>query len=353
MEKIITIVKLNNEITDFIKMPDGIKKNIQYHRKFIGVGYSSANLLIREDGTVHYSHTTYKVGRGIKYFLKKSSQQGFTVDPKGKISVWFGGKLLSIPCLSEVLKALDKEWVIDSYLPFITNSLMGKIIAGKITNPHDLFIAILKMYRVKNASAQNLRKAVEWRYIDKHKLLDGIAVAKNFDHYVEWSIDVKGLITNTYTDLIQQARMLDRKIDFKWSTTRVNEEHKKWTKEIMDYESDSMSKEPLEWLNKFEHLNDDSYTLLTTEQDVFKEGKTMVHCVYTNYWHSVSRGNYVIFHIKDDLELSEGLTLGLNYDNKDGFSLNQVYGKYNSSPSQEKVNSVKDWIRQANTLLIN
>ena len=349
MEKTIAIVELNNEVKDFMSMPDGIKKNLKYQRQFQGCSYSSGNVLIREDGTIHYSYSVYKVKRAKKFFLKKDSQYGFTVDPKGKMKVWFGGKLLTIPHLYNVLERLGKEWVKSEYLPFITPSIMGKIIAGKITNPHDLFMSILKMYRIKNASSSRLRQAVESNVISKFSLLQGIAVAKNLDHYLDFLINNKATLHNTlHSDLMQQALVLERKIDFNWSINRIAEEHKKWTAEIMDLETDSMDKEPLEWLNQFKRLSTGSYTLLDNEHAVYKEGKLMQHCVYTNYWRNVVDKQYVVFHVNNGSEY--GLTLGLTYDKKNGLQFNQLHGRFNNAPSHEEMTYVKRWLEHINPL---
>jgi hypothetical protein len=349
MEKTISIVDMQQEVKDFLQMEPSIKKNLLYQRRFQGNGCVTANVLIREDGTVHYSYTVYRIKRGKAFFLKKDQHHGFTVDPKGKMKVWFGGKLHSIPCLNEVLLKLNKEWVKNEYLQFMTPSVMGKVIAGKITNPHDLFTAILKLYRVKNASASKLRTAVEKNILNKTNLLQGIAIAKNLDHYVDFLSNNNGLVHGTVPDMIQQALVLERKIDFNWSMKRMDEEHKKWTDDLMDLESDSMSKEPLEWLKPFRQFSTGSYKLLDTEFDVFAEGKRMKHCVFTNYWTSIQHKSYVVFHVDDGSEY--GYTLGLHYSKHDGLTYSQMTTRFNAMPSEYYVRSVNLWIHSINNKL--
>jgi len=348
MEKTIAIQEINKEVKDFLAMPQSIAKNILYHRQFQGNHFPCGNILIREDGTVHYSYTVYKISRGKEYFMKKNSHYGFTVDPKGKMNVWFGGKLHTIPYLHNVLSKLDKEWVKEQYLQFITNSVMGKIIAGKITNPHDLFTTILKLYRVKNASANYLKHAVEKNNLTKSQLLQGITVAKNLDHYLDFVQSTAGSFSQhgSINDLMQQALILDRKIDFNWSVRRMEEEHKKWTEELMELESDSMSREPLNWLKKFQKYNDNKYRLLDNQYDVFKEGKVMKHCVYTNYWNAIKYENFVVFHVNDGS--TYGLTLGLTYDKTTGLHFNQLMGKFNQHPDSGILHEVKQWLNDIN-----
>jgi len=349
MEKTIAVKEINQEVKDFLAMTQSIAKNILYHRQFQGNPYACANILIRENGTVHYSYAEYKIRRGKVYFMKKNNHYGFTVDLKGKMNVWFGGKLTSVPYLHDVLCKLGKEWVNEKYLPFITNSVMGKIIAGKITNPHDLFTTILKLYRVKNASANLLKHAVE-NNVNKTQFLQAISVAKNLDHYLEFIQSTAGHYlendASTIHDLVQQAIILDRKIDFNWSLKRMGEEHKKWTEELMELESDSMSKEPLDWLEKFKKYNDNTYKLLDNQYDVFREGKVMKHCVYTNYWNAIKYNNFVVFHVNDGSMY--GLTLGLSYDRSTGLQFNQLMGKYNQQPESYTKQEVQKWLNDVN-----
>jgi|GEM_PF-6899890 len=355
MEKNVSIVEMEQEVKDFLQMEPSIKKNLLYQRRFQNNGCVTANVLIREDGTVHYSYTVYRIKRGKAFFLKKDQHHGFTVDPKGKMKVWFGRKLHGVPCLNVVLLKLHKGWVKDEYLPFITPSIMGKVIAGKITNPHALFTAVLKPYRVKNASAFKLRTAVEKNVINKTYLLQGIASAKDLNHYFDFLINNEGLpttgwqfnnLTATVHDMIQQALILERKINFNWSMKRIEKEHKNWTQDLMDLESDSMSRKPLDWLEPFRKLSTESYKLLETEFDVFTEGKHMKHCVFTNYWGSILHKNYVVFHVNDGSY--DGYTLGLSYDENKGFTYSQMTGKCNDLPPEELLYSTKEWVNSIN-----
>ena len=349
MQRNIPIVSLHHAVQDFLSMPDGVKKNLAYSKNFNGNAYPTGNILIKEDGTVHFSYTTYKVSKGVKYFLKKNSQYGFTVDPKGRMKVWFGGKLHTIPYLYEVIKHLKQEWLEHSYLQFMTNSLMGKVIIGKITNPHDLCKAILKLYRIEG-SPSILRRAIEGTFLNKTNLLEGIKVAKNLDHYLEFMMSRFGH-ENHHQDLIKQAVILERKIDFNWSDKRMSEEHKMWTRELMDLESDSMSKEPLDWLNIYRYFNSDKMRLLESEYDVYCEGKMMSHCVYTNYWSNIKNQAYVVFHVNDGSEY--GATLGLNVGIDYKLSFNQLYSHHNMQVSPELRNDIKQWLDETNYILYN
>lgn len=346
MDKMIPVITLTESVREFLAMPDGIKKNLVYNKKHRGHVTVQANLMVKSDGTVHYSETSYTISKGVRYFLKKKTKIGFTVDPKGKASLWFGTKFHSIANLVEILGLLGKEWVKPVYMQYITSSVFGKIVAGKITNPHDLFKAILKLYRVKGSPSLMI-KAVEntepirSMNMTKGLFLQGAKTAKHFDHFLEYMMK-KDNNFDHLTDLMEQAVTLERKIDFTWSARRMAEEHKLWTKDLMAYESDSLSKEPLAWLQPWKRFETAGIKLLDNEYDVFAEGKMMSHCVYTNYWSSVRNGGYLVFHVEDGTEY--GATLGLSvYIGNESIHFSQLYGRFNANVTQEIRERVMDW----------
>jgi hypothetical protein len=342
----IQLADVRQEVKDFLAMPDGIKKNIVYNRSFSGNHASKANILIKDDGTIHYSHNTYKLSKGVKYFLKPNSKSGFTVEPNGRMRLWFNAKLQTIPFIDEVLKHLKREWVQSCYLQYITPSLLGKIIVGKITNPHDLCKAILKMYRVQGSPALLSKCITANTFFNKSTLLLGIKTAKNLDHFFEYLQD--NSLDHTYSDLCQQAIILERKVDFKWSQKRMTEEHKMWTREIMDIEADSLSTDKLQWLDKLRTHTPEGFTLIDSEREMYAEGKTMSHCVFTNYWSSVRHEMYVVYNIT----YSGGTyTLGLNYDQKE-LKFNQLYGPHNTQAPAELHEYVKRWLYNTNKQLL-
>ncbi len=49
MEKTIAIQEINQEVKDFLAMPQSVAKNILYHRQFQGNHFPCGNILIREN----------------------------------------------------------------------------------------------------------------------------------------------------------------------------------------------------------------------------------------------------------------------------------------------------------------
>ena len=330
MEKRIVLENLNEEAINFVKEPDSIKKNIIYNDRFKHRRYSEASILIKEDNPIYYASSTYKLSKGKKFYLKKEAKEGFTVEPKGKMKIWFGRNINTLNNMNQILIALNKEWVKPIYLQYITPSIMGKIIVNKITNPHDLFKSIIKMYRTE-CSISKLIDIVEKGkvFISKNLLLKGIYTAKNLDHYLDYLSSNPQNMSNIF-DMMDQASILERKINFRWSKKRMALEHKKWTEEIMSFTSENLSKDKLEWLEQLSLPTGKKIKLIDNESDCYMEGKMMHHCVYTSYWNTVKNKKYIIYHINDDT--SYGATLGLAISGSK-IRIHQLTGSYNNTPS--------------------
>lgn len=306
------------------------------------------------DNKIHYSLTESRISKGTNYFLKKRTVNGFTVHPSGKMDIWFNQSIGHVMTyVKEIFKALNIDWYKEEFSAFITKSIFGKIVVGKITNPEQLTIAIMKSARIKG-SHKKLRQAIESGIFSKYEMLNGVKVAKNFDHYVERIISMKapsfeftGFSVSEMVDLINQAIMLEEKIDFNWSDKRMIQVHSEFTKIIMDYESDDLSEEPIEILEQYRDLIPiEGFELIDNQKELYKEGRMMNHCVYTNYYNQVLYNNYLVYKVTID---KSRYTLGVRivkdqFDNKIYFQMDQLKGKRNESPDSKHYDYVKNII---------
>ena len=325
------IVDVPYDIKEFFAMEDGPVKNIMYYNKIIGRDYPVSDILKKEDGTMHHAHCVYTVKKGKKYYPKLKTKKGFTLDSKGKLKIWFGSNMQNSQHLYDVLVALKHDWFVnDSFLwGFMTKTLYEKILTGKITNPIDFLSGYLKLSRIK-ASPKLLYDVCKRRGFSKAALLKNAAVAKDFNHFLEWEMGREmSLSGDTPGDMIRQALILDKKIDFKWSPRRLEEEHRNWTREIMKIEADSIPDCKVNHYDMIRHLLPPYFEPLETQKRVFEEGSTMQHCVYTNYWKNIAEGTYMAFHVELN---GEKATYGMiiSYD---GLRSNQLYGFRNSPVS--------------------
>lgn len=346
MEKII-INKRPIYIDNFLAMEDGVYKNIIYNREITNREFVESDLMKTDDGKIYYAHKVYKVKKGKKYYVKLKSKKGFTVDEKGKLKVWFGSDVASNPHFYTALKALNIDWFTNEenrLWPFMTKTLFEKVITGKITNPIDYLSGYLKLSRI-NASPKLLYSVCKKLNLSKITFLRGAYTAKDVNHYLEFLLDENRLNSNL-EDLVTQSKILEKKIDFKWSTKRMDEEHTLWTKEIMAAEVTSIPDREVK-VNNYKRISEfvpEFFEALDTQKKVFVEGSTMKHCVYTNYWPSINDGTFLAYHIKWK---NQEATLGLScYDTK-VIRISQIYGVRNSAVSSElrdEVRKIVDWI---------
>ena len=352
MEKII-INKRPDAIDDFLAMEDGVYKNIIYNREITNREFVESDLMKTDDGKIYYAHKVYKIKKGKKYYLKLKSKKGFTVDEKGKLKIWFGSDVASNPHFYTALKALNIDWFTneeDRLWPFMTKTLFEKVITGKITNPIDYLSGYLKLSRI-NASPKLLYSVCRKQRISKILFLRGAYAAKDVNHYLEFQLEGCSSFSHL-DDLINQSKILEKKIDFKWSPKRMDEEHTLWTKEIMAAEVTSIPDKEVR-VNHYIKLSGyvpDFFDALDTQKKVFVEGSTMKHCVYTNYWSTINSGDYLAYHIKwKEQEATLGLYITGN--KKDQIKFSQFFGIRNSPVSNELLDEVKMVLKTINDIL--
>lgn len=347
MEKIV-IIPRDSRLVDFFAMEDGIYKNILFNREIANNHFAESDLVKMDDGKIHFAHTTYTVKKGKKYYIKNKSKKGFTVDEKGKLKIWYGSDIAGNQMFSNALKALNIDWFMNEETilwPFMTKTLFQKVITGKITNPIDFLSGYLKLSRI-NASPKLMYAACKCGTLSKVTFLIGAYAAKDVNHYLEYFMDGSVKKTHHLDDFIKQSKILERKIDFKWSAKRMDEEHSNWTKEIMAAEIHSIPDREVK-VNNYKRIAEfvpEFFEALDTQKKVFTEGSTMKHCLYTNYWTNINSGAFLAYHIKWK---GQEATLGLHsYENK-VIRISQIYGVRNSSVSSElrdEVRKIVDWI---------
>jgi hypothetical protein len=347
MDKIIIIEDVESSLPDFLAMEAGPYKNFRYQNEMMGKQFRRVNLSYKGD-TIYYSYTQYVVKRnGSAYYLKQGNKAGFTFENR-KLKIWWGKNVQELPFLMPLFKELKLDWFEFKMIKYLTKGLFEKMLRGDITNPIDYCKAYLKAVRMKDVSPKLFYDAVRSEYVNKFELFSAIEVAKDPNHYLE-KVNTKygaqqGYIFNIMVqDLVRQGIILGRKIDFLWSEKRMKLLHDEWTKEIMNLEGENIDDKPLTNLKKFELM--DGMTLLDSQKKVWTEGKTMSHCVYTNYWSSIKNGSYQAYHLEID---NETATLGVNIFDDGKIHFNQMYGKHNSVVSDILKARVMNWMALIN-----
>lgn len=331
---------------DFMAMENNLYKNILFHKTIKHETFFEVNLC-KKEGKTYFSSQSFKVKQSKEsYYRYITRKDGFTIDEKGKVNVWFGKNIFEILMLDTFLNQyLNTNWLDNSLRSYITKGIFEKIVAGKITNNTDLCKAYLKAMRL-NCSPRLFHEATHT--LSKMALLRMCGVAKDINHMLEYVVNTQKegtTINHIINDMIDQAMMLRKKIDFKWSAARLNEEHNNWTREIMGYEMERMVDEPIPDVHKWLAFDTDEIKLLKTKKEVFTEGRVMNHCIYTNYWNTITYGHYLAFHIIYD---GREATLGVN--NNNGYLVfNQCYSHHNGAVTPAIKDLVNSFIDNINT----
>lgn len=283
-------------------------------------------------------------------YLKRDASAGCSYDKVKKTFKWWFGKQAITVCpglVADMCHYFKTEWF-DAIPPSLkascTNTNLNKVLLGKVTNPRDLIKAILKTNPVMRG--MNISTETLWKYVnvrDKanrlQALSDIMTVAKDPNHALEYMATAEYMSFDTQ-DLIKQAQRLNRKIDFKWSRSRMTEVHSDWTKEIMDIEQEYVESIDYEYINELP--SNGSLELVTNSKDLYIEGRLMSHCVYTNYASQVNDKSYFVFKFTDrDVRATVGITRYYDHNN---FIINQMHGKHNKSIDQCHQDYVKEWL---------
>jgi hypothetical protein len=341
----IQLVSPQQEFKDFMALPDGLAKNVSYYNNLQGRNFTEASIT-RKNGCIYYAANTFKVVKSTKssYYVRRTTKDGFTINQKGKVSVWFNKSIFQVPHIMQLFKHLNFNWFSEKLYPFVTKTIFEKMVAGKITNNTDIAKAYIKAMRI-NCSPALFLQLFENTSISKQEFLRQASVAKDVNHLIEYLLSPNDTRSRlVIEDMIKEAQMLERKIDYKWSSKRLTEEHKAWTEQIMQVEIDSLDNESIPGVERFERYTPDEFKLLKTQKDVFYEGKTMKHCVYTAYWTSIKNNTYIAYHVTNG---DEEATLGVNvYSDKVVY--NQCYSRYNGSISSKLQTKVKSFVEELN-----
>lgn len=350
MENVI-LTPVQQEYTDFMNLPMGVYKNIQYYNQISGRSFFESNLC-KKEGCTYYSHVVFRIKKSKNgYYRQNVTKNGFTLNEKGKLSIWYNKNIFEIPGISGVFAHLKMNWLNEKVMAYVTKTIAEKMIAGKITNNVDIVKAYIKVMRLQ-CSPRLFFQVIKTNMYNKPHLLQMMSVAKDQDHFLQKCLDdVNHKDEDGYraefhgiNDLVKQAQILGRSVDYTWSINRMKEEHAQWTKEIMEIEIKDMQDVTATCTLPYLKFTYPGFKLLTTKKEIFAEGKEMRHCVYTNYWSSVNNGHYLVYQVDF---FGERATLGLNlYEGK--LTYNQCYRESNKVVSDGLRNNITIFIKELN-----
>ena len=302
------------------------------------------------DTHVYWSYTEAKPRfENNRLFYTRNNKYGFTYDKATKdFKFWFGRSIHEIPpfMLYDVFKHFNIDWyekLSASLLTLLNATMVKNMIKGKITNPRDYVKAYLKTspYRKSEISPELFYKTFNNLHIQSPKTYRKIIeYSTDPNHALEFiTAQNNGYIDHNIIDLYDQASALDRKVNPKWSDARKKDVHAEWTREIMNIEIKSL--EPYDY-NYSKIDLPQGLKIISNNYELFEEGSTMKHCVYTNYEYRIKSKQYFSFKYEKD---NVRATLGVDKSYSMPATFNQMYGVGNSTISTDIVDSIKELIK--------
>lgn len=103
-----------------------------------------------DDTKLAYSEKEYCVRMGNQVFPFVRHKCGFGLDKKTKkITMWWGSSVMKLMKVRLLLKAKGIDWIDNSLFPYITPTILGKLLLNGITNEEQLLKKILSVQRIK------------------------------------------------------------------------------------------------------------------------------------------------------------------------------------------------------------
>lgn len=310
------------------------------------------------DSYIYWSSSTLKYKLGASgIYPKYSGKSGITYcKSTKKIKCWYGEKYQSLESAitRDIIITFKFEWIYqldNSIRREITTSVIQKIIKGKVNNPRECITAIVK----GNPLLKNLGLSTEvlWNYYKSDKgpfavssnteglyaLTAALSVATNpNDIFCNESLDTR---SSDIRDLIDQARMLSKKINFKWSERRAKQVHSEFTSIIMDKELERLEDKVYAYNGHLELESE--YELITTKKQLYAEGKTMKHCVYTNYEYSINTNRYFVVRYHGSVRATIGLKIVDTHETSASVIVDQVKSYRNELIPDDEVQKIRDY----------
>lgn len=283
-----------------------------------------------------------------RLFYLNTNKAGVSFDKEKKtIKIWFGNsiQILEGSILPDILEFFKLNWfsaMSYSLRTLLNKTMLQNMIKGKITNPRDYIKAYLKTSPYKNLdiSPEIFYKSFNTSDAGSPKgFRKYILYATNPNEGLEYVAAQKTTMYNSQLeDLFSQAEMLNKKVNLKWSEARMKEVHAEWTRELMGMAIKTIN--PVNY-NYPEIDTPEGITLIKSNLELFEEGTTMKHCVYTNYERSVRDKDYYVF--KYDRE-GVRATVGVRVTGPDSIVLDQMYSIGNTAVDTEHKDYFISWL---------
>lgn len=202
-------------IKKFMERTDLEAKRVNYFT-YLPADFPTSSILIKDDGTIHYSQSMGKVQISKNsYYIKYHNKKGFTFDGKD-LRVWFKGRFEQLDIYA-FLKAMNME-VAQMYTNYITATILKNILKGKIEcTPIEILKAYFKTSRIpRECVAPYFLKMETGNYPNKYLL----TLAR--DHTTSVYDFIMNYGDNVDFDILKNAQILNEKIDCSKNKEELN-----------------------------------------------------------------------------------------------------------------------------------
>ena len=208
---------------------------------------------------------------------------------------------------------------------------------NRITNPEMLCKTISKKY-FKGAYSYRTLREMAINQPNIVSLWDLFYYTTNPEESLKAALK-EGWLPSLWNDALSYAKILNEKIDFRWSQRRLNEVHQSQIERLnatkaAEY-SDKLIAEP---------FKAGELSLILDERSCFIESTMMHNCTHRCYWPEVRAGNYLLAHgtVNDEF-----VDLGMYINSYDGIvQYDQVHTVYNGGVSPATMLYCEEWIRK-------
>jgi len=373
----------------------------RYYSENFGRGLNISKI-VESDDKVYLSNCYYTIYLGSKsLYIKKTSFDGITYNKKGsstkRAKIWKGAKLGEVNNYHDFFEHMKCEWFTQMpviCLDYITTGMLGNILSKNISNPREFFRYYIKRCIRLDISPELLYQAIkciadspEWvddsdfyekiiRKYDSKRLIENdgftasylynsfkskgtflwwLRVAKNPNIFLSQIINgAEFLHYKDIDDIVRQANVLCKKIDYDWSPARFKEVHKEWTDIIIMKNKDTIPDVDY----NYKGLPDlpKNWKLIKNDKELYEEGAIMRHCVYQRsplvvtgfsfIIHVCYEGEKSVFPMSNNIKAAE-YTVEVGHKDLYGieFKVVDIRGKYNETASNdvyEHVSSIID-----------
>lgn len=205
-------------------------------------------------------------------------------------------------------------------------SIFKKVLVGKIYSQETLWKTVAaSCFHAKSFPWRLIKEYLSYNSYDLPDFNDVLLFTKTPTVSVQKILDAAkaGNSSKMYLirDLVNSAILLDQPVDLSWSTKRMETEHKEQIQKLMDLESGDLSEDEIQKAR----VEEKGIRMLNTEKEIYIEGRTMSHCLFTNYRNDIKNKELLAFHMSEP----EDCTFSVELNYKQAPVLQQIHLSHN------------------------